>query len=268
MEPRANVLKTDWRDGVLHLRLNRPKAHNALDEDLIEALHAAFAPGSKSPARVLVLSGEGKSFCAGADVAFMRRQGEASLEENERSALRLADLFARITTLAIPVVARVQGAAVGGGVGLVAACDIAVAAESASFTLAEVRLGLVPAVISPYLVRRIGLGRTRELVLTGRRIDAATALRLGLVDSVVPEAQLDRAVDDVVRDLKAGGPQALARAKRLLAEVEGALHEAPEKLRSLTARHIAEARLGEEGQAGLAAFLEKKPPPWAPGGSG
>lgn len=256
----------ELRDEVWSLKLNRPAVHNALDEALINALSDTFDRAADSKARVVVLSGEGVSFCAGADLSTMRRQGELSFADNEKAALRLASLFEKIDSCPLPVVARVQGAAVGGGVGLVAACDVAVADAGAVFSLAEVRLGLVPAVISPYVIRRIGPSHARDLVLTGRRIPAAEALRIGLVHRVAESANLDVAVQEVILNLKAGGPEALTRAKRLLREVSARLDGPREALASYTASEIAEARASEEGRAGAAAFLEKKRPPWARGG--
>ncbi len=254
---------TELHDGVLHVRLNRSQVHNALDGDLVESLHAAIdAAGRDKTARVVVLEGEGKSFCAGADLEWMRKQGEASRSENERSARRLAELYEKLSTLRLPVVARVQGPAIGGGVGLVAASDIAVASKKASFSFAEVRLGLVPAVISPHVIRKIGMSLARELILTGRRIDAGEALRIGLVHRLAGEENLDEAVAEIVRDLKAGGPEALARAKRLLEEVSRLLHGSPSVLADYTAAEIAAARASAEGRTGTTAFLEKKPPPW------
>lgn len=260
------VLLSELSDGILHLRLNRPRVHNALDDTLIEALHAAL-DNAGPPARLVCLSGEGKSFCAGADLASMRRQGELSSAENERSALRLAELFARIANLPLPVVARVHGTVVGGGVGLVAAADIAIADETATFALAEVRLGLVPAVISPHVVRKIGPGAARELILTGRKIALAEAFRLGLVQRTATGTTLDETVQEVARELKAGGPRALALAKQLLGAVAQNLHTEAAALGKVTAKYLVEARAGEEGQAGIAAFLERELPPWAEAGS-
>jgi len=181
------------------------------------------------------------------------------LNENLAESRQLAWMFARLERLHQPVIARVQGAAIGGGCGLVAASDLAVATEAAVFSLAEVRLGLIPAVISPYLVRRIGEGRTRELFLTGRRIDGREAARLGLVTRAVPAEELDRRLDDLIRRLMVGGPAALAAAKRLLTEIRDLTAG---ELRDHTARTIAELRLTPEAQEGMRAFLDKRPPIW------
>jgi methylglutaconyl-CoA hydratase len=255
----------DFSGGIYRIRLNRPRVHNAIDDSIVDALFDAFDGAAEEPsARVVVLSGEGKSFSAGADLEWMRRQGEAGLKENERTARRLAELFERLDTLDLPVLARIQGAAIGGGVGLVAVSDIAVAAESAIFSLSEVRLGLPPAVISPYLLRKIGMSRARELMLTGRRIGATEAADIGLVHRVVPEAALDEAVEGVIGELLAGGPEAIRRVKRLLRAVGSMLHEDADRIAVYTAREIAAARASAEGRAGTRAFLEKKDPPWAP----
>ena len=265
MGPTSGPTIAELRDEVFSIRLERSAAHNALDEALVEALHEALEAARRSSARVVLLSGAGKSFCAGADLASMRRQGEETPQENERLALRLGQLFQRLTELPLPVVARVHGAAIGGGLGLVAACDLAVAASNTVFALSEVRLGLVPAVICPHVLRKIGPGAASDLVLTGRRIDATEALRLGLVQRVAPEELLDSAVEEVLIDLKRGGPLALARGKRLLAEVTRRLQGSPDELTAFTAREIAAARAGEEAREGITAFLEKRPAAWARG---
>lgn len=258
---------TEISSGIYRIRLNRPRVHNAIDETIVEGLFAAFDRAAEdTSARVVVISGEGKSFTAGADLEWMRRQGEAGLKENERTARRLADLFERLDTLDLPVVARVQGAAIGGGVGIVAASDIAVAAETAVFGLSEVRLGLPPAVISPYVLRKIGMSRARELMLTGHRFTAGEAARIGLVHRVVPEESLDVAVGEAVRELLEGGPEAIRRVKRMLRAVGAMLHEDADTIAAYTAREIAAARASAEGRAGTRAFLEKKDPPWAPKG--
>lgn len=262
MKNQRSVL-TELDSGVFSIRLNRPSAHNAFNGEVIEELLGALEEAARlKGARVLLLSGEGKSFCAGADIDWMRQLGEASLAENERSALRMASLFERLDTLELPLVARVGGAAIGGGVGLVAVSDIAVASARATFSLSETRLGLVPAVISPYVLRKIGPSHARDLMLTGRRIDAGEALRMGLVHRVVEETRIEEAVQEVLRDLKSGGPEALGRVKRLLRDLPFLLQGKPDALARHTAREIAAARSSEEGKAGTRAFLEKKPAPW------
>jgi methylglutaconyl-CoA hydratase len=252
----------ELRGAVAHLRLCRPEARNAFDDELIAELSSRveeLVAGRR--ARIVVLGAEGSAFSAGADIEWMRRLGAAGPEENARSAERMAALFELLDTLPLPLVARVQGAAIGGGAGLVATSDVAIASSTALFALSEVRLGLVPAVIGPYVIQRIGAARARELILAGRRIDAREALEIGLVHRVVEEADLDQAIERVTGELLAGGPEAQARAKRIIREVAG---RRPAEVAAQMAREIAEARAGAEAQAGLEAFLRKEPPPWAP----
>ena len=250
---------------IYRIRIRRPQAHNALDEDVIEGLHAALDGAEASrDARVIVLESEGKSFCAGADLAYMRRQSDAPADENERSALRLAHLYAKIDASGKPVLARVQGAAMGGGVGLVAASDIAIASPRAVFALTEVRLGLVAAVISPHVLAKIGPSRARELILTARRLGAAEAREIGLIHRIAADDRdesLDIAVDEAAREVLRGGPEAMARVKRILREVPRLRGN---ELLDYTARELADARAGAEGKAGTQAFLDKMDPPWAP----
>ena len=251
-------------DGVFRITLNRPEVHNAFDDSMVEALRQAVERAAMDrEARVVLLAGAGPSFCAGADIAWMRESGGAGKEENLRSAERMARLFLSMDRLGKPLVARVHGAAIGGGLGLAAVSDIALAASGAVFALSEVRLGIIPAVIAPYLVRRVGPGRARELVLTGRRFRGDEALAFGLVNRVVDDSLLDAAVDQVIEDLKKGGPHAQSKAKEALREIE-VRSRTPEESGRYLAGLIAEVREGEEARAGLAAFLEKSPPPWAP----
>ncbi len=253
---------TDLQNGVLHVKLNRPEAHNAFDEALVEALRQAVEhAGAEKEARVVVLSGAGPSFCAGADLEWMREMGAASEEENRLSARRLARLFHALDRIEKPLIGRIHGSAIGGGAGLAAVCDIAIASTSCRFALSEVRLGLIPAVIAPYIVRRVGPGRARELILTGRRFEGAEAAALGLVTRTVDESLLDAAVGRVVSDLRAGGPRALAHAKSFLRELESRPRSG-EELSDWTAETIATIRAGEEARSGLTAFIEKVPPAW------
>ena len=252
--------------GAIHrIRIRRPQAHNALDEDVIEGLHAALdAAETSREVRVIVLASEGKSFCAGADLAHMRRLAEAPRDENERAALRLGQLYERLDASRKPVLARVQGAALGGGVGLVAASDIAIASPRAVFALTEVRLGLVAAVISPFVLGKVGASRARELVLTARRFSADEAREIGLIHRIAADDRdesLDAAVDEAAREIIRGGPEAIARVKRILREVPRLRGD---ELLAYTARELADARSGAEGKAGMQAFLDKKDPPWAP----
>jgi methylglutaconyl-CoA hydratase len=238
------------RDGsVLRITLARPERRNAFDAALIGELTDAFA--DVGDARAVVLAGEGPSFCAGADVDWQRSSIDLSFEENVEDAMRLYRMLESVDSCPAPVVARVQGYALGGGSGLVACADVAVAGEDAVFGFSEVRLGIIPAVISPFVLRKIGPGAARRYFLTGERFGAQVALRLGLAHEVTPD--LDEAVEGVVAALVAGGPEAVRAAKRLTLE-------RPEGLD--TARIAAERRTSAEGQEGLRAFLEKRDPSW------
>ncbi|WP_448337929.1 enoyl-CoA hydratase-related protein [Chloroflexus aurantiacus] len=251
------------RDGpIATLTLQRPTVHNAFNPDVIAEITEVCTDLRDDPAvRVLVLQGEGPSFCAGADLNWMQASLNYSREENLADASRLDAMFTALDTLPQAVVARVHGAALGGGVGLVCCADYVVAAEEAVFGLTEVRLGLLPAVIARFVTAKIGFGHARALFVTGRRIKAAQALAIGLVHEVVPTDQLDQAVDRVVRDLLQAGPRAIAMSKALLQVVRtGSLDE----VRRLAIEAIASARTGAEGQAGLRAFLNRQSPPWAP----
>ncbi len=248
-------------DGVATLRMNRPELHNALDDAQIQALTEALARvAADSAVRVVVLAGAGRSFSAGADLDWMRRMAANTHAENLAGAERLAQMLRKLHALPKPVIARVHGAAIGGGVGLVAACDIAVAAEGAVFALSEVRLGLVPAVISPYVIGAIGARQAGRYFLTAERFGATEAERIGLVHRAVPAAELDGAVAAITDALRAGGPDALAAAKRLIADV--ATRPLDEALVTETARRIAAIRATEEGREGVAAFLDKRKPRW------
>lgn len=259
----ALVTVTGDARGVATVALNRPERHNALSASLVATLDAALDRLAADPAvRVVVLTGCGPTFSAGADIAEMRAAGGASADDNVRDAARLAALLARLDDLPRPTVARVQGNVFGGALGLVAACDIAIAAAGAQFALSEVRLGILPAMISPYLIRAIGERQSRRFVLTGERIDAATAERIGLVHSAVPGHDLDAAVAALTAALLAGAPGAQADAKRLIRHVTGRSEELDARLARETAQWIARLRAGAEGREGLAAFLGKRAPSW------
>jgi methylglutaconyl-CoA hydratase len=251
------------REGpVARVWLDRPEARNALDGPLVAELRSAIDEVSDDAGvRAIVLGGRGPAFCAGADVAWMKAMAGFSREENLRDAAALGGLFDAIHTSPKPVVARVHGAALGGGSGLVAACDIAVAAEGSLFGFTEVRLGILPAVISPLVLRKIGVSAADELFLTGERFDAAKALRIGLVRAVVPEAELDAAVDCRVHELLRAGPAAIAAAKALIDDVA---FRPVDEVRGATAERIATLRSSPEGQEGLRAFLERRKPSWVP----
>lgn len=252
------TVRVETKGDVATIRLARPDVRNALDDVLIAELTQAFVALPPS-ARVVVLAGEGAAFCAGADAQWMKRSKSYTREENERDAARLAALLKAIDEFPRPVVARVHGAAMGGGAGLVAACDMAVADDQAKFGFPEVRLGLAPAVIATFVLPRIGLRAARRYFLTGERFDAAQALRLGLVHEVVPPGDLDGRVDALVRELLQGGPCALEAAKGLLRDVAGLPRE---QAIERTIRAIADLRVSPEAQEGLSAFLEKRKPNW------
>jgi enoyl-CoA hydratase/carnithine racemase len=238
------------RDGhVLRITLARPDRRNAFDAALIAELAEAFVDVGR--ARAVLLAGDGPSFCAGADVDWMRASAGLSLDENVADANAMRRMFEAIDNCPAPVVARVQGHALGGGAGLVAAADIAIAAPGTVFAFSEVKLGIIPAVISPFVLPKIGPGAARRYFVTGERFDAETALRIGLVHEVA--ADLDAAVERVLGELLSAGPHAARWAKRLVRERP----DGPE-----TARWIAERRTSDESQEGLRAFLEKRPPNW------
>ena len=238
------------RDGsVLRITLARPDRRNAFDAALIAELAEAFVDVGR--ARAVLLAGEGPSFCAGADVDWMRASAGLSFDENVADATALRRMLEAIDACPTPVVARVHGHALGGGAGLVAAADIAIAAPDTVFAFSEVKLGIIPAVISPFVLPKIGAGAARRYFVTGERFDAETALRIGLVSEIATE--LDAAVERVLGELLSAGPHAARWAKRLV-------RERPDG--SETARWIAERRTSEEGQEGLKAFLEKRPPGW------
>lgn len=245
---------------VARVWLDRAEARNAFDGAMVAELTAAFVGLATQPGlRVIVLGGRGPVFCAGADVEWMRSMAGAGREENLREARAMSGLFAAVADSPLPVVLRAHGAALGGGSGLAAACDIAVAAEGTLFGFTETRLGIIPAVISPFVLPKIGVSAARELFLTGERFDAAKALAIGLVRAVVPPAELDAAVDARVGELLKAGPQAVAEAKRLIRDVA---FRSAESVRELTIELIANRRVTAEGQEGLSAFLEKRKPDW------
>lgn len=255
------MLNTEIHDGVGRMTLDRPKVHNAFNDELVSRLASAFDDlGRRPDVRVIVVAGNGRSFCAGADLAWMRRALEFSEDDNLEDARSIAQLFRTIVLCPKPVIARVHGAALGGGAGLVAAADIAIAIEQAVFGFPEVRLGIVPGVISPYVVARIGWGRAREYCLTGEKFSARTAAAIGLIHSVVAdEAALDREVEHKIEEFRAAGPHAVAETKWLLAEGVG---HTLEHAGDYGARVTARIRAGGEGRAGIQAFLEGATAPW------
>jgi methylglutaconyl-CoA hydratase len=250
--------------GVAQVTMSRPEVFNAFDEAMIADLDAAFTElAADDGVRVIMLAGAGKHFSAGADLQWMQRASQASEAWNLEDARRFAAMLACIESCPKPTVARVQGAALGGGVGLVAACDVAVAADNASFAVSEAKFGILPAVIGPYVTNAVGRRQARRLALTTARIAAAEALAIGLVQQVVPAAELDGAVDAVVRDLLLGGPAAQREIKALFSQLE--VGPITPRVRELTAATIARVRGTEEAREGFAAFLAKRPPSWGPG---
>lgn len=252
------------RDGaVARIWLNRPDQHNALAAELVADLTGLLHELAHDDAvRVVVLGGRGRSFCAGADIALMKASAAATFDENMAEAERLSGMFATLADLPKPVIGRLHGNVLGGGVGLACACDIAVAQDDAVFALSEVRLGILPAVISPYVIRRLGDRAARELMLTGERFDAATALRAGLVHHAVPAAALDEKVEERIGALLAGAPRAQARIKTLLELYADSIWD---EYRTAVPRVLAEVRSGQEAKDGLAAFFEKRKPAWVTG---
>jgi methylglutaconyl-CoA hydratase len=249
------------RGPALWVTLNRPEVRNAFNPAMIAELTALFTGvAGDGETRVVVLAGAGAAFCAGADLNWMREMAAYTYDENVADALRLVAMLEAVEGCAVPVVARVHGAALGGGVGLVAACDVAVAAADALFAFSEARLGIAPAVVAPFVLRKIGPGHARALFVTAERFDAARAERIGLVHHVAPAAHLDAAVQEVVSAVTACGPAALRACKRLVAEVPGMSRE---EACAYTAETIATLRASPEGQEGMRAFLEKRPPCFA-----
>lgn len=249
------------QDGpVLTVALNRPEVHNALTPTMIQELTAVFQMMSENDeVRVVVLTGNGRSFCAGADLSFMRAAADYTFAENVQDGEGIFDLMLMVDHCPKPVIGRINGAAIGGGVGLVSCCDIVVAVDRAKFGFSETRLGIVPAVISPFVLGKIGANQARELFLTGERFDAEQAQRFGLVNHVVTEEELDTAVTERVQQLLQAAPGAQAAAKALIRQVA---HQPKEAVRDYTTNLIARLRDSKEGREGMSSFLEKRQPWW------
>ena len=251
---------------VARVTLARPEVHNAFDAGVIAELRttfAALARESPSDLRVVVLAGDGPTFCAGADIAWMRAAMSLDVEGNEQDAMAMADMFEALDTCPVPVIARVHGAALGGGMGLCAVADVVIAESGTKFGFTETRLGILPAVISPFVVAKIGETHARALFPGGRRFDAVRAQRIGLVHELVEgAAALDAAVETAVNDVLAAGPTAARAAKAIVREVRGLGHGSA---KWHTARVIARQRVSAEAREGFAAFEEHRPPSWAPG---
>lgn len=256
------ITKTDDR-GVLTLTMRRPAVFNAFDADMIAELTMALkSAADDNDVRLVVITGSGNCFSAGADLNWMRSLVNASLEENEADAMRLAKLMRYLNYLPKPTIAMVNGAAFGGGVGLIAACDIRIAVEGAHFGLTEARLGLAPAVISPYVIRCIGESNARRYFLSGERFTALEAQRIGLVHEIVTPDLLETSVEQTISRLLKSGPEATKQCKQLVFEVVGHNRKTQKALDGYTSRLIARLRVSTEGQEGLAAFLEKRKPDW------
>ena len=261
MEPYTHIsVDHSFQGRIARVTMQRPEVHNAFNTQLIQDLQSAFTQLSQDTnLHAVILAGEGKSFSAGADIQMMQEAITFSADENVQDALRLADLLQTIDRFPCPVVARVHGATMGGGVGLVAACDIALAASHVRFAFSEVKLGIAPAVISPYVLRKIGVSHARALFTTGERFSAQRAFEIGLVHAVVPTGQLDEALEHTIQELLSSAPQAL-RACKTLAQQVGTMESTEALL--YTAETIARLRISAEGQEGLRAFLEKRQPNW------
>ncbi len=250
-----SALRLEREGDVLRVTLARPDRRNAFDAELVRELTDAFA--GVGDARAVVLAGDGPSFCAGADVEWMRASADLSYDENVEDARALRRMLETVDACPAPVVARIQGHALGGGCGLVACADVAIAADDAVFAFSEVKLGIIPAVISPFALARIGAGAARRYFLTGERFDAVTARRIGLVHEVTTPDGLDGAVEQVLAEILSAGPDAVRAAKRLVLDAPLDGEE--------TARRIAERRASAEGQEGLRAFLERHEANWRTG---
>jgi len=255
------MLDVEREGSRVTLRMNRPEIGNALSGDLAERMLRTLDDLRQDPeVRVLVLTGAGRLFSAGADLKYMMRMEEASPEENVRDAERTGKLFGALYDFPRPVIAAVNGPARGGGVGLVAACDFAIAATTANFAFTEVRLGVVPALISPFVLRKMGESRTRRLFLAGATFGAEQAVEWGLLDRVVAPEELDAAVAEMIGTLRRCAPEAIGRVKDLVRRVSSST---PDEVLPFTARTIAEMRASPEAREGMTAFLEKRPPRWA-----
>jgi methylglutaconyl-CoA hydratase len=255
-------LRIDQQGPIVHVTLDRPDLRNAFDEDLIARL-TSWAQGIRAGegTRIAVLSGAGKVFCAGADLTWMSKMVGYSEAENIADARTLGRMLEALNAVPVPLIGRVHGAALGGGAGLAAVCDIVIAAENAVFGFTEAKLGILPAVISPFVLAKIGQSAARELFLTAARFSATRAKEIGLVHAVVPEGDLDATVDAYVRELLTSAPAAIAAAKALIPRVAG---QAPVDVGQLTAETIARHRVSHEGQDGMRAFLDKRKARWVP----
>lgn len=255
-----STIKYEKQEQVGGITFCRPEVHNAFNSILIKEMLQLFEElENDSDLRVIVLTGEGKSFCAGADLNWMRSVVKQGFDENLGESNELADLFHKIYSFKRPIIGQINGAAIGGGTGFVAVCDIAVAARSAVFSFSEVKIGVVPACIGPYVIKKMGEGKVRELFITGERMNAERAHEVGLVNKVVDDDLLESEVEQLVRTILSSGPGAVAVAKKLVGAVP---LMTPEQFKPYTAEMIARLRISEEGQEGMDAFLNKRKPNW------
>jgi methylglutaconyl-CoA hydratase len=254
------VLQRFTAGPVAEVRLSRPDVRNAFNAELIAALTAEFEELGKDEAvRAIILSGEGKVFCGGADISWMRASLDLTYDQNVADAKAMSDMFRTIDRCPKPVIGKVHGAALGGGAGLAAVCDIAIASADAIFGFTEVKLGIIPAVISPFVLAKIGVSHARALFLTGERFDAKRAMQIGLVHEVVVADTLDVCIERITTEIASAGPNAVAAAKALIPRVRAATYE---ESRDITAEAIAKQRTSPEGQEGLRAFLERRKASW------
>jgi len=250
------TIELDVTDGIARVTLARPDVRNAFNAAVIAELHETFVRISAADdVRAVVLAGKGPVFCGGADISWMRESLDLGFEANAIDAEKMSDMFRAIDNCSHPVIGRIHGAALGGGAGLTAVCDVAVASEDTTFGFTEVKLGIIPAVISPFVLSKIGASHARALFLTGERFDADRALQIGLVHQAVPAGDLDAAIDGVLAELRTAGPRAVSAAKLLVRRVLDATYE---ESRSITSKAIANQRVTPEGQEGLRAFLERR----------
>lgn len=255
------LIELSHNERIATVTMNRPDVHNALNTRLLNDLKRAFDELSRNDQLSgVILTGAGKSFSAGADLAMMQNAAHATQEQNQEEALQLASTFEFINACPLPVVARVNGAALGGGLGLLAVSDIVIAADTARLAFSEVKLGIAPAVISPYVVRKIGESWARRLFVTGERFTPALGREIGLIHTVVTPAELNAAVENTVQELLSGGPFALRACKALARDIGGLDDDIA---RTITTETIAQLRVSEEGQEGLKAYLEKRKPQWS-----
>jgi methylglutaconyl-CoA hydratase len=254
------TIKYSKQNQVGTITFSRPEIHNAFNATVIDEMLSLFDEIiTDEELRIVILTGEGKSFCAGADLNWMRSVVNQSFEENLIESNRLAELFNKIYSFPRPVIGKINGAAIGGGTGFVAVCDISIAAESAKFSFSEVKIGVVPACIGPYVIKKMGEGKARELFITGERMNAERAYNVGLVNSFVADGNLDEAIDSLVNSVLSSGPEAIAMAKKLVSAVPSMT---PEQFKPYTAEMIAKLRISDEGQEGMDAFLNKRKPKW------